>query len=116
NDRMPQDNIGTGLPEADIQRIADWIQDGARDMVGNVGTYPDQAPNILYYIAIDQIGIGFNILSGAENRIDGVEYNPFIMPPNTSFVMGMVVEDDSTAMPQLQFNKLRMSYDPDDFS
>ncbi len=116
NDRMPQDNIGTGLPEADIQRIADWIQNGARDMVGNVGTYPDQAPNILYYIAIDQIGIGFNILSGPENRIDGVDYNPFIMPPSTSFVMGMVVEDDSTAMPQLQFNKLRSSYDPDDFS
>jgi hypothetical protein len=116
NDRMPQDNIGVPLPDADVQRIAAWIEDGARDMMGNLADYPDQAPNILYYIAIDQIAIGFNILSGPENRIDGVDYNPFIMPANTPFVMGMVVEDDSTAMPQLQFNKLRLSYDPDDFS
>lgn len=116
NDRMPQDNIGTGLPEADIQRIADWIQDGARDMVGNVGAYPDQAPNILFYLAVTELSLNFQILSGDDNRIDGVPYNPFIMPPNTPFVMAMIVEDDSTAMSQLQFNKLRMSYDPDDFS
>lgn len=116
NDRMPQDNIGVPLDAAHVQRIADWIQDGARDMMGNVGTYPNQAPNITFYLAIDQVAINFNVLSGPENRIDGVYYNPFIIPANTTFVMGMVVEDDSTAISQLQFNKLRMSYDPDDFS
>lgn len=116
NDRMPQDNIGVPLEAASVQRIADWIQDGARDMVGNTGTYPDQAPNILFYLAINEISINFQILSGDDNRIDGVSYNPFIMPPSTPFVMAMIIEDDSTAMSQLQFNKLRMSYDPDDFS
>jgi hypothetical protein len=116
NDRMPQDNIGVPLEEASVQRISNWIMDGARDMMGNVGTYPNQAPNIGYYLAIDQLGINFTIFSGTENRIDQVFYNPFIMAANTNMVIGIDVQDDSTAVSQLQFNKLRMSYDPDDFS
>ena len=116
NDRMPQDNIGVPLAEASVQRISNWIMDGARDMMGNVGTYPNQAPNIGYYLAIDQLGINFTIFSGTENRVDQVFYNPFIMAANTNMVIGIDVQDDSTAVSQLQFNKLRMSYDPDDFS
>ena len=116
NDRMPQDNIGVPLEEASVQRISNWIMDGARDMMGNVGTYPNQAPNISYYLAIDQLGINFTIFSGTENRVDQVFYNPFIMAANTNMVIGIDVQDDSTAVSQLQFNKLRMSYDPDDFS
>ena len=116
NDRMPQDNIGVPLEEASVQRISNWIMDGARDMMGNVGTYPNQAPNIGYYLAIDQLGINFTIFSGTENRVDQVFYNPFIMAANTNMVIGIDVQDDSTAVSQLQFNKLRMSYDPDDFS
>jgi hypothetical protein len=38
------------------------------------------------------------------------------MAANTNMVIGIDVQDDSTAVSQLQFNKLRMSYDPDDFS
>ena len=116
NDRMPQDNIGVPLPDADVQRIADWIMDGARDMLGQVATYPDQAPNVTFYIALDQIAVNFTDYSAVSNRIDQVIYNPFIMQPNTPMVIGILVDDDSTAISQLQMNKLRMSYDPDDFS
>jgi len=116
NDRMPQDNIGVPLEDALVQRISGWIMDGARDMMGTVGTYPNQAPNIGFYLAIDQLGINFTIFSGTENRVDQVFYNPFIMAANTNMVIGIDVQDDSTAVSQLQFNKLRMSYDPDDFS
>lgn len=116
NDRMPQDNIGVPLEETSVQRIAAWIMGGAKDMMGQIGTYPNQAPNINFYLAIDQLGINFTIFSGTENRIDQVYYNPFIMPANTSMVIGMDVSDDSTAVSMLQVNKLRMSYDPDNFT
>lgn len=114
DDRMPQDNIGVALPDEDINNIEQWISDGARDMFGQLPEYPNQKPNVVVYIAVST---DFStILSDVNNRIDSVFYNPFIMPPNTSMYLAFVVEDDSTAVADLQVNKVRMSYDPDDFS
>ncbi len=113
NDRMPQDNIGTPMASEKIDRIGNWIEAGAKDMFGNIPQYPNSEPNILYYYAVDA---QYNLLSGTERRIDSVFYNPFIVPANYAMNFVIVVEDDSTAVDQLSYNKLKLSYDPDNFS
>lgn len=113
NDRMPQDNIGTPMASEKIDRIGNWIAAGAKDMFGNTPQYPNSEPNILYYYAVDG---QFNLLSGTESRIDSVFYNPFIVPANYAMSFVVVVEDDSTAIDQLSYNKLKLSYDPDNFT
>ena len=110
---MPQDNIGTPMASEKIDRIGNWIEAGAKDMFGNIPQYPNSEPNILYYYAVDA---QYNLLSGTERRIDSVFYNPFIVPANYAMNFVIVVEDDSTAVDQLSYNKLKLSYDPDNFS
>lgn len=124
NDRMPQDNIGVPLESDYISRIENWIMDGAKNMFGEVAQYPNQAPQIAYYAAVDTFELNAVItaaqggfpLSSAGNRIDGVYYNPFILNAGQNFAMLIAIEDDSTALSNLQLNKLRFSYDEDDFS
>lgn len=124
NDRMPQDNIGVPLEAENVERIENWILEGAQNMFGEVPSYPNQAPQIGFYLAVDTFSIpeiiaaagqGFP-LSGTANRIDGVYYNPFILDHGQNVAIGIEVEDDSTAIGNLQGCKMRFSYDPDDFS
>ena len=124
NDRMPQDNIGVPLEAEYITRIENWIMNGARNMFGDVVQYPNQAPQIGLFAAVDTFELNAVIaaanagfpLSSAGNRIDGVYYNPFILNSGQNFAMLIVVEDDSTAISNLQINKLKFSYEPNDFS
>lgn len=113
NDRMPQDNIGTPMASEKIERIGNWISGGAKDPFGNIPQYPNSEPKILYFYAVNS---QFSPLSNTENRIDSVFYNPFIVPANYAMNIAIAVEDDSTAVDQLSYNKLKMSYDPDNFS
>lgn len=124
NDRMPQDNIGVPLESEYVTRIENWIMDGARNMFGEVAQYPNQAPQISYFAAVDTFELtaviaaanaGFP-LSAAANRIDGIYYNPFVLNAGQNFAMLIAIEDDSTALSNLQINKLKFSYDEDDFS
>lgn len=124
NDRMPQDNIGVPLESEYVTRIENWIMSGARNMFGEVAQYPNQAPQIGFFAAVDTFEIsaiiaaanaGFPLVA-AGNRIDGVYYNPFILQANQNFAMLIDIQDDSTALGNLQINKLKFSYDPDDFS
>ena len=124
NDRMPQDNIGVPLEPEYVERIENWILNGAQNMFGETPDYPNQAPAIGFYVAVDTFSIpeiisaagqGFP-LSGAGNRIDGVFYNPFILENDQNVAIGIEVEDDSTAVGSLQGCKMLFSYDPDDFS
>ena len=124
NDRMPQDNIGVPLDAEYISRIENWIMDGARNMFGEVAQYPNKAPQIGFFAVVDTFELNTIIaaanagfpLSDAGNRIDGIYYNPFILNANQNFAMLIAVEDDSTALGNLQINKLKFSYDQDDFS
>lgn len=116
DDRMPQDNIGVPLESEFITRIEDWILAGAQTMFGEVVDLPNQAPQVGYYYAVDELVPGFTEFSAVGNRIGGVIYNPFIMAQNTDMLVLIGIEDDSTALGDLQLNKLRTSYDYDDFS
>ena len=112
NDRMPQDNIGEPLPDSSLHLIADWIMHGARDMFGHIPQYPNSEPVIQGYVAVStnyQTNYG-------DKRLDSVYYNPFVLPDSiASFYVAVLVSDDSTAMNQLQYNKLKISTNADNF-
>ncbi len=124
NDRMPQDTIGVPLESAYIDRIEAWIMGGAENMFGEVAQYPDQAPQVTFYVGVDTVSTDAIIaaadanfpLTSEGNRIDGVYYNPFILSDGQNMAILVAVEDDSTALGNLQASKMRFSYDPDDFS
>lgn len=115
DDRMPQDNIGNILPDSSLNMIATWIDNGARDMFGQVAKLPNNEPVIQYYAAANTTFSTYYSLT--ENRIDSVYYNPFIIDQSiSSFYIGVKVTDDSTAESQLQFNKLKISTSPNNFN
>lgn len=116
DDRMPQDNIGVPLADSDILAIKTWIENGAKDISGNVAEYPNLPPNISpYYAVVDAATYQTNYAT-EDNRLDSVFYNPFYLPDSTNVVFAFIVSDDSTAYQQLQVNQLKLSFDPDDFS
>lgn len=115
DDRMPQDNIGTGLPASDIQRIGTWIMNGAPNPNGNQAVRPDLEPVFPYYVAVNT---SFNVdYSSINNREDTLIYNPFHIPAGTaSFYFVALVNDDITPLAQMQVNTLKISTQMDDFS
>jgi len=116
DDRMPQDNIGVPLPASDILAIKNWISDGAKDMFGNVPSYPNFEPTINPYFAVVDAATYQTSYTVQYNRIDSISYNPFLLPDNTNVVFAFLVSDDSTAFAQLQINQMKLSFDPNDFS
>lgn len=116
DDRMPQDIIGPAgqLPQSQIQNIVNWIMAGAKDMFGNVPTYPNTSPKILYYYATDATYTAN--YGDANNRIDSIFYNPFYVPNSSTLNLAFFVEDDSTAIANMLLNQLQISTSPDDFS
>jgi len=113
-DRMPQDIIGVPLEQALINNIVYWISHGAKDMFGNVPSYPNTEPKILYYYATDPT---YKLNYGADtNRMNNVFYNPFYMPNNKTLNLLFFVSDDSTAVSAMQVNTVKISTKADDFS
>lgn len=120
NDRMPQDNIGIPMPDSSINLVAKWIMHGARDMFGHVAKLPNNEPTVGYYFAVDTFSLIPLVLPTKRYdtvRLDGVYYNPFVVPQNKSvFYVVFKITDDSTAEAQLQYNKLKISTNADNFS
>ncbi|MCB0395109.1 MAG: hypothetical protein KDD36_00560 [Flavobacteriales bacterium] len=118
DDRMPQDNIGVPMDQEDIDHIANWILNGARDINGQVSKYPNLEPTLVspFYVAIDDKIPPTVAYSDQNNRVDSIIYKPFFVPNNVNFVLAFYVDDDSTAIKNLLVNQVKMSLDPDDFS
>jgi hypothetical protein len=115
NDRMPQDNIGTALPDADISNIAKWILDGAKDINGNTPSRPDMEPTFPLYGAANNT---FNVeYSAASNREDSLITNPFRLPSGIpSFFFAAFIKDDHTPISEMKVNQLKLSKNMNDFS
>lgn len=114
DDRMPQDIIGVPLQQNLIDNIVNWIMSGAKDMFGNVPTYPNTSPKILYYFATNST---YSLNYSADtNRMDSIFYNPFYAPNNTTMNLIFFVEDDSTSIANMQVNQLKISTKADDFT
>jgi len=105
---------GQTVPDNELQNIRTWIENGALDMFGNAGSLPNGEPQILGYLATDQAFI--QRYDELENRIDSLLTNPFKIPQNTNFNVIFLVEDDSTAVEDMQVNQLKLSMDINDFS
>jgi hypothetical protein len=115
NDRMPQDNIGTALPDQDIQNIKTWIENGAKNQNGEVASLPDLEPLFPYYIAANATyNVQYSVMS---NRLDGTMISPFKLSSDIqAFNFGVFIEDDNTPVSQMQYNKLYLSTSMNDFS
>jgi len=113
NDRMPQDNIGGILPDSDIAIVKNWILHGAKDMFGNVARRPNEPPIVNGYFAIST---NYQVVY-SNTRLDSVYYNPFVLPDSVAqFYAVFAVTDDSTPVPNLQVNTLKLSSKSYDFS
>lgn len=115
DDRMPQDNIGVGLPAADIANVSSWIMNGALGADGSNPVRPDLLPVISVYVAVNT---SFSYeFSQINNRVDSLIYNPFMLPDSVNtFYFATFPEDDITPVSDYQVNTLKVSLDRDDFS
>jgi len=112
NDRMPQDNIGNALPEADLNAVTAWILDGAKDITGSIPNEPNNLPNIKYYhVTNTTYDIAYDTI-----RVGGLFYNPFLMPNNEQVNFIFRVNDDHTNAGNMSVNQLSISEYSDDFS
>ena len=112
NDRMPQDNIGNALPVSDLDAVAAWILEGAKDITGAIPNEPNNLPNVQYFLVMNATYDS----TYSENRIDGLFYNPFLMPNNEQVNFIFRVKDDQTLAKDMLLNQLSISEYSDDFS
>lgn len=121
DDRMPQDNIGTGLPQASIDRIEAWVNNGAKDPWGNSAVLPNTEPFWQWFWMIDarnwpNIFINPTVLTTPSNQYGGEWYGATIVDTSQSIFISITPQDDSTAVADLQNVRLLFSLDQDDFS
>jgi len=112
NDRMPQDNIGNSLPQEELDNVANWILDGAKDITGAIPNEPNNSPNIKYYYVTNATYDS----TYSDNREDGVFYKPFLMPANEQVNFVFRVTDDNTNAGAMLVNQLSISEYQDDFT
>ena len=105
DDRMPQDNIGSSLPQEDLDNVANWILDGAKDITGAIPNEPNNLPNVEYYAVTNSTYDS----TYSDNRIGGLFYQPFLMPINESVSFIIFASDDKTDAANLLVNKLEIS-------
>lgn len=105
DDRMPQDNIGSSLPQEDLDNIAGWILNGAKDITGAIPSEPNNLPNIEYYVVTNSTYDS----TYSDNRIGGLFYQPFLMPINESVSFIIFASDDKTDAENLLVNTLEIS-------
>ncbi|MEM6260915.1 MAG: hypothetical protein AAGI38_00295 [Bacteroidota bacterium] len=100
------------LTEDQVKHIETWINDGAPDMFGNVSALPNLQPEFTGMAAYIQA-------FGIEYRVDTIkdnEYSPFGTLNNVEMTIWLGLEDDSTAVGDLQLNQTKFSQDPFDFN
>lgn len=98
------------LDETQMSQIRTWIENGAKDADGVPANFPNLEPEVLYFRAYGQNG----------TRLDSVKtggYNsPFIIPSGNFVEMRFGLSDDNTPIQQLSYNKVRFSYQKDNFT
>jgi len=112
NDRMPQDNIGNSLAQEDLDKVANWILDDAKDITGVIPNEPNNLPNIKYYYVTNATYDS----TYSDNREDDVFYKPFLMPANEQVNFVFRVTDDNTNAGLMLVNELSISEYQDDFT
>lgn len=114
SDYMPSN--GVRLSATEINYINTWIDNGAKDINGNVAVKPNLAPNIVGYIAANSSFVRIDTI-----RLNGIAYNPFIATPNTEIYLPFVAMDTadgaSATDPSLfTVHEVKFSHFKDDFT
>ena len=110
--RMPL--YKNALSATELTAISTWILNGARDIHGQVPSYPNQEPRVIAYGAFDPT---FSIeYSKDNNRVDSLSYNPFIVSSSDIIQILAIATDDSTVASAFQNCTLKFSLKRDDFS
>ena len=91
-----------------IQNIRNWINDGAKDILGNIPKAGNQEPQMLGVVAFE---------SGSSTPLPRAAGNGSIQVPASSgsVEIWFSLSDDSTAISDLTNNKIRFSLVRDDF-
>lgn len=101
------------LNATEMNNINKWILNGAKDMFGVAAvlpTLPNSPPKVLGYGAF----VGNTQID--TNRVNGINYNPFIIDAATNMIIAFLITDDSTNVIDFTINKLKISTQKDDFS
>ncbi|HQU99631.1 MAG TPA: hypothetical protein PLO59_00670, partial [Bacteroidia bacterium] len=110
--RMPL--YSSKLSDIDLKNIENWINNGAPD-INNQPTPPliiiNNPPQVKGYVAIDSNNVRLDTV-----RLNNISYNPFLIPHGLKFTLVFLLEDDSTAIGNLQQNMVKISSVKDDFS
>jgi len=101
------------LSDREINRISNWIAQGAPDIFGNVQGVPNSAPQ--------SFGIAATIQVGANNLIvdtvrGGNPFYPFLVPNSSNLTIWFGLYDDVQTPNQFTYNKIKFSTDPTNFA
>jgi hypothetical protein len=120
NDRMPQDNIGRSLPAEDIAAIKKWIEDGAKDFMGNTAKKPNAQPVFQWFYGIEDKGFPLvwdtKVLTESNNRVDEMGYGSVILDTHQIMIHIPVITDDKTPIKDLKNGRLIFSTNRNNFS
>ena len=114
-ERMP--SSGNQLPDNSINLIKNWIEDGARDIYGNLPMQTSSQPT--------SYGLTAFLPNSNDMRVDtirgGFDFNPFLAPEGEElelwFLYLDVTENNDTIFGDgLTYNKMKLSTNPFDFS
>lgn len=107
----------TPLNSGEVNQIKSWIQNGAKDYLGNSPAYPNSEPQIQYFVMFNNL---FNYRYDTI-RVGGVQYNSVLLEPsvsinNTTVNVMVPITDDSTASSALINTKIKLSLNENDFT
>lgn len=98
------------LSTEQVENLRTWIKNGARDMFGNLPQFPNLAPTVHGYQALD----------ANNNRVDTTRTNGWasamVLQQNTAYTLVFYVTDDSTKTENLKNQMLEFSLDRDNFT
>ncbi|MEC7863457.1 MAG: hypothetical protein VX762_01175 [Bacteroidota bacterium] len=118
NDRMPQNNIGSSLPQEDLDNIANWILEGARDISGNApATLIDTPPWVFWYVVANSPPYNYIYSEWGHSMVDSD--TSFSIPSDEEIHFMFRVKDEGynqIIARDVQINILSISEDKDDFS
>lgn len=99
------------ISDRQIELITNWINDGAKDIFGNVMSQPNEEPGFFGLVAY--------LPASGNQRVDSIRgsspINPFYAPANSDIEIWMGLYDDITLPPLFTYNKIKFSTDPNNF-
>jgi hypothetical protein len=106
----------TRLTMTEIDHFKNWINNGCKDMNGNVAVKPNLQPNIIGYFAADSVNSRID-----TSRLGGNPINPFLVDQGMTMTMAFIATDtadgsDATDPGDFTVKQIRFSTDKNNFS